>query len=468
MKNLHKSFCSAIAIFLSLGVFAINASAQYESSTAAIISETATETIWDGDEYLVKSIPSNNTQENCCLHSVLYTFNNSTMTIDDVYEQNTVSALLDDISYYSDNHSAVVLKNGNEVTHGYLEEGMIVQVYHDEHLYGEYTIGDLLQPSNTMLLSTDDCVKPLDNMDVPEDLTCRFNCEKDDQLCEWCLENANYLAGRVHNGQDIAWNGIDGETIRVMKDGTVIARNNTSSSSGWGSYVKVDHGDGLVTLYAHMQYNSPNVKYNQKISQGTAIGKVGNTGLSYGPHLHISVYKNGVAIDPKPYLDSATTYTAPRKTYEIIDGPLTIRANANTTSTSYGTLSTGTNVSISNIEIGNGTYVFGKIASGTYAGKWIALGTTTGEIYAVNISDIWFVFDGPLNVRDTSSTSSTNYGTIANGSSFKLADVVISGNYIMGQIATSPSPILTSGSSCSVANAKGNWVAINYCAPFIA
>lgn len=498
-----KSFLSAVAVMLTFATISISTFAECENGISSTINDTLegdstvggehTDVEYENDilsigneileensivgeehtdaeyeeEHADKYTLNNENQDVGCLHSVLYTFDNTTMTIDDVYEENAVSALLDDVLYYSDEHYAVILKDGIEIYDGFLEEGMIVQIYHSDDLYGEYTIGKLLEPVNFMLTSDDDYVKPLDDLNTSQHLTCQFNCEKDGQLCDWCLKNEPYFVNRIHDGQDISWSTIDGKTIRAMSGGTVINKVNTSSSTSWGSYVKIDHGNGLQTLYAHMQYNSPNVNVNQKISKGTAIGKVGNTGLSTSPHLHITVYLNGVAVNPKPYLDKATTFTAPKNDYRIIDGPLTIRSNPSTTATSYGTLSNGTSVSISNIEIGNGTYVFGKISSGTYQGRWIAIGTTTGEMYAVNMSDVWYVFDGPLNVRSTSSTSASSYGTIANGSSFKLTDVIISGNYVMGQIASSPNPILSSGSTCSVSNAKGHWIAINYCAPYI-
>lgn len=466
-KNLFKVF----AIVLSLSATSVTAFAQSEDITVAYDEKNIEVPYFESSD--IESDLTVNDQDHyeTCAHTILYTFNDDTMTIDDVYEGNTVSALLDDISYYAEEHSAVILKNGNEVLDGYLEEGMIVQVYHGNQLYGEFTIGKLLPSSNDIMTVSSNAsyIKPLDELDLSTDLTCRFNCEDNGQLCSWCKSHGytDLIRNDPHNGQDISWGTIDGKTIRTMQSGIVIDKANTSSTSGYGSYVKIDHGNGLKTVYAHMQYNSPNVKLNQKVSAGTAIGKVGNTGMSTGPHLHITVIKNGEATDPIEYLRYASTYVAPSNTYKIIDGPLTIRANPSTTSTSYGTLENGNTVSISNIKIGNGTYVFGLISSGTYNGKWIAIGTTTGDIYAANISDRWYVFDGPLNIRATASTSASSYGTIANGSSFYLSDVALSGSYVMGKIASSPTPSLTTGSTCTVANAKGHWVAINYCAPYI-
>jgi len=471
-----KSLCTALVTVLLFTAATVTASAQSVDESMMYGENNINIPCIENEDSESDLAMNSQDCEDECAHTILYTFNNTTMTIDDVYEQNTVSALLDDVSYYSDEHSAVILKDGNEVLDGCLEEGMIVQIYHGRQLYGEYTIGKLLQPSDSVMTasSAESCIKPLDALDISQDLTCQFECEKDNTLCDWCVENGytEFIRTYPHNGQDISWSGIDGTTIRAMMDGTVIEKVNTSSKNGYGSYVKIDHGNGLITLYAHMQYNSPNVCKNQKVSAGTALGKVGNTGMSEGPHLHITVLENGVAKDPVPYLETASTYNPPSNTYKVIDGPLTIRADSSTTSTSYGTIANGTSISISKIEIGNGTYVFGLISSGTNKGRWISIGTTTGDIYAANMSDKWYIFDGPLNVRATASTSAASYGLISNGSLFYLSDVVISGDYIMGKIASSPAPVLESGSTCTVANAKGHWIAINYsannyCAPFI-
>lgn len=471
MRIKLKSLLTAIAMVLSLAATPITVSAQSENA-AMIYDENDIEIARFENDYSESYLATNaRNGEDECPHTILYTFNNITMTIDDVYEENTVSTLLDDISYYSDSHSAVILKDGTEVLDGYLEEGMIVQVYHNKQLYGEYTVGKLLKPSNTTLMSTNSAgyIKPLDDLDTSQHFTCGFNCEANGKFCDWCVKYGytDPIRSNPHNGQDIFWPGIDGTTIRAMIDGTVVTKVNTTSKVGYGSYVEIDHGNGLKTVYAHMQYNSPNVNKNQIISAGTAIGKVGDTGYSKGVHLHLTLLKNGIPIDPVPSLKAASTYVATTKTYKIIDGPLTIRANPSTLSTSYGTLANGTSVPISNIKIGDGTYVFGLISSGTNTGRWIAIGTTTGEIYAANMSDRWYVFDGPLNVRETASTSATSYGTIVNGSSFFLSDVALDRNYIMGKIALSPTPSIVTGSTCTVANAKGHWVAINYCAPYI-
>ena len=62
----------------------------------------------------------------------------------------------------------------------------------------------------------------------------------------------------------------------------------------------ISHGNGVQTLYGHC--NSLNVKAGQSVSQGQVIAFVGNTGNSYGNHLHLEIRGNGVAQNPQNYL----------------------------------------------------------------------------------------------------------------------------------------------------------------------
>ena len=77
--------------------------------------------------------------------------------------------------------------------------------------------------------------------------------------------------------------------------GTVI-----EASSGWnggyGNMVRVDHGNGYVTVYAHC--NALSVSVGQKVQAGETLGLIGNTGASDGPHLHFEVLYNGRIMDP--------------------------------------------------------------------------------------------------------------------------------------------------------------------------
>jgi len=67
----------------------------------------------------------------------------------------------------------------------------------------------------------------------------------------------------------------------------------------YGMHVKVQYGD-VIIIYAHL--SKINVKENQDVMPWGLIGYMGNTGFSYGDHLHFEVNKDGIVISPYPYL----------------------------------------------------------------------------------------------------------------------------------------------------------------------
>lgn len=99
---------------------------------------------------------------------------------------------------------------------------------------------------------------------------------------------------RLHAGTDIGGGG----PIKAAKAGTVIR---AGYGGGWGYYVKIDHGNGVATLYGHMQPNLL-VSVGQHVAQGQQIGTMGSTGNSTGVHLHFEVYINGSTVDSAPYI----------------------------------------------------------------------------------------------------------------------------------------------------------------------
>lgn len=104
--------------------------------------------------------------------------------------------------------------------------------------------------------------------------------------------------GSMHEGIDIA--APEGTPIRAAASGTVILVQSEYESGGYGNYTCVEHGGGLATCYAHQ--SSFATSSGASVGQGDVIGYVGNTGHSFGAHLHFEVRINGEAVDPMGYL----------------------------------------------------------------------------------------------------------------------------------------------------------------------
>lgn len=101
--------------------------------------------------------------------------------------------------------------------------------------------------------------------------------------------------GTIHTGTDIA--GKAGDPILAYLSGTVTY---SGWASSYGNIVKIDHGRGLSTWYAH---NSKLlVKVGQKVEQGQTIALMGSTGFSTGNHLHFEVRINGIHVNSYPYI----------------------------------------------------------------------------------------------------------------------------------------------------------------------
>ena len=95
-----------------------------------------------------------------------------------------------------------------------------------------------------------------------------------------------------HYGMDFSANR--GTPIYAPGDGVI--KRADSRSSGYGKHIRIDHGFGYVTVYAHL--NKYNVKRGQKVKRGDIIGYVGSTGRSVAPHLHYEIIKDGKKINP--------------------------------------------------------------------------------------------------------------------------------------------------------------------------
>jgi murein DD-endopeptidase MepM/ murein hydrolase activator NlpD len=106
-----------------------------------------------------------------------------------------------------------------------------------------------------------------------------------------------YRGEEFHGGIDIM--ASYGTAIVSSSPGTVVT---VAEDSGWGAYVKVDHGGGIYTLYAHMISGSQAVSVGQFVNAGDVLGSVGDTGYASVAHLHFEVYAGGSRVDPMGWL----------------------------------------------------------------------------------------------------------------------------------------------------------------------
>lgn len=107
---------------------------------------------------------------------------------------------------------------------------------------------------------------------------------------------------RIHKGVD--WAAPVGTPVEAAFDGEISFQGDGGS---YGNLVKISHGNGRETRYAHMQKFAIASGVGTKVKAGDVIGYIGTTGLSTGPHLHFELYQNGEAIDP---LGTVTTVAA--------------------------------------------------------------------------------------------------------------------------------------------------------------
>lgn len=107
--------------------------------------------------------------------------------------------------------------------------------------------------------------------------------------CGYCSRN--------HQGYDMAQGC--GSTIFAAGPGEVIT---AGSYHGYGNTVRIAHRGDVETLYGHMQWGSLRVTVGQQVTAGTPLGAEGNTGKSFGCHLHFEVRKSGSAVAPEPFM----------------------------------------------------------------------------------------------------------------------------------------------------------------------
>lgn len=107
---------------------------------------------------------------------------------------------------------------------------------------------------------------------------------------------------RAHLGTDFA--APTGRNIYAAGDGKIEFM---GIKDGYGKVTIINHLNGYKTLYGHQNAFGKDIKQGKFVKKGEHIGYVGNTGLSSGPHLHLGIYKNGIAIDPLTVLNKPQT-----------------------------------------------------------------------------------------------------------------------------------------------------------------
>lgn len=105
---------------------------------------------------------------------------------------------------------------------------------------------------------------------------------------------------RAHEGIDVA--AAEGTPLHASAAGEIETMQDVASSGGYGNFVCIRHPSSITTCYAHLSRFAAGLAPGQRVTQGQVIGSVGNTGRSFGAHLHFEVRTNGHAVDPMPYM----------------------------------------------------------------------------------------------------------------------------------------------------------------------
>lgn len=118
----------------------------------------------------------------------------------------------------------------------------------------------------------------------------------------------SYPDSEFHPGLDVV--NDYGSPIFATASGIVTV---SGWDGGYGNEIKIDHGNGFVTMYAHASQRL--VSEGQFVRKGQEIALVGTTGFATGPHVHYGLFRYGQAVDPTPYLDGVPTELATADPY---------------------------------------------------------------------------------------------------------------------------------------------------------
>ena len=190
--------------------------------------------------------------------------------------------------------------------------------------------------------------------------------------------------GNGHSGVDLGWQTTQTDGIIAHSAGTVTfcqtGYGNNQGSTGNASYgncVKLKHANGYSTLYAHL--SSVSVYYGQKVEKGQQIGRMGNTGNSYGTHLHFEVRNTSdTCINPAPYINADLPGLPTEPTKPIVETPVDYKVQITASDLNLRT-GPGTNYS-SKGAISPGYYTIVAEADGTGASKWGKISGNAGWV----------------------------------------------------------------------------------------
>ena len=101
-----------------------------------------------------------------------------------------------------------------------------------------------------------------------------------------------------HLGVDIAMPR--GTPVIATASGVISQLKRSDLEAGYGNYIEVDHGNGIITRYAHLE--DIQVRYGARVAKGDVIGTVGTSGGSVAPHIHYEIIRDGINVDPVDYM----------------------------------------------------------------------------------------------------------------------------------------------------------------------
>lgn len=179
------------------------------------------------------------------------------------------------------------LNEGVQVVETVGANGIAEKRYHDTYINGSSVDSELIK-SKILLEPVQEVVRVGTHVE-PSQGSGRFG---------WPLANAYVLCGfgcyTNHRGVDFSTYGSGYGPILASDNGIVSQKG--YQAAGWGNYIKIDHGNGYATLYAHM--NAPGYfPVGAKVAKGTVIGYVGMTGRTNYPHVHFEVWDHGTRVD---------------------------------------------------------------------------------------------------------------------------------------------------------------------------